>query len=272
MNLLARFTRPISRLVLSLLYLASSGAWAQSDGFACVIVGRSGQTVRSAAGATIDAPARLANCEGATIIGDGLQVCFVNERRERRCKDFKKGSTVTRAALGASESSGLAETVIAMAKGDTRALAGQTRNNTRADGLPYGQVLGAGGSVGYDLTLDPRVQQAQNLRLTTDSDNGAVLWESASPASQGRIALQSLKPDTWYRWVADAGGRRLSGRFLLLGPAAEATRKHWQDLQADTVLSPEARLYLEAELFHEAGLAHERMIAVNAMRRLTAAP
>ena len=31
MNLLARFTRPISRLVLSLLYLASSGAWARTS-------------------------------------------------------------------------------------------------------------------------------------------------------------------------------------------------------------------------------------------------
>lgn len=254
-------------------WAACASAHAQStpaSGFACVIVGNSSQSVRSATGATVQAPARLANCEGATVQSDALQVCFVNERRERRCREFKKGTPITRASLGAADSGGLAETVISMAKGDTRALAGQTRNNTRADGLPYGQVIGAGGGVAYDLGLDTRLRGARTLRLTEDSDGGATLWEAAAPAPlRGRIPLQGLKPDTWYRWVAEAQGSKLSGRFLLVGASAAAARQELQRIEEDQALNAAARLYLQAEVFNEAGLAHERTMAVGALQQLT---
>ena len=240
-----------------------------AEGFACVVIGNSGQTVRTAAGATVVAPARLPNCEGASILGVGLQVCFVNERREKRCRELQKGSVVTRAALGAAETGGLADTVISMVKGDNRSLAGQTRTNTRADGLPYGQVLGAGGSISYDLSLDVRVQRAQHLRLTEDADDGATIWEeTASQPVQGQMPVQGLKPDTWYRWVAEVSGRRVNGRFLFLGAAGDQARTELQRLASDTELTPVAQLYLSAELFNEAGLGHERLIAIGNLQRL----
>jgi hypothetical protein len=240
-----------------------------AEGFSCVVIGKSGQTVRTSAGSTVEAPARLPNCEGADILGDGLQVCFVNERREKRCRELKKGSVVTRAALGAAETGGLADTVISMAKGDTRSLAGQTRADTRSDGLPYGQVLGAGGSISYDLSLDFRVQRAQRLRLTEDAADGATIWEeTASQPVRGQMPVQGLKADTWYRWVADVSGRRVTGRFLFLGAAGDPARTELLRLASDTELTPEARLYLSAELFNEAGLGHERLIAIGALQRL----
>lgn len=260
-------TRP--RALLALIgALATLAAQAQpAPGFACVVMGRAGQQVR-AAGAVVEAPVRLSNCEGATALSDGLSVCYINERRERRCRPLRRGEAVSRAALGADPANGLADTVIAMARGDVQTLPGQTRAATRLAGLPFGQVLGDAGLLAFDLTLDPRAAAITRLRITADADDAVALWEAAVSGPRLAAPLAGLRPDTWYRWVAEGSAGRVQGRFLLMGATLEAARAELRRIDADAELSPQTRAYLKAEVFNDAGLSHERLLAVAELRRL----
>lgn len=265
------------RMVLPVLFCALAASAlprpaSAAEGFSCVVMGKRGQSVRTPDGGAHEAPVRLASCEGAVVQSDGVNVCYVNEKRERRCRALAKGTTITRTLLGASDTGGLTDTVVAMARGDTRTVAGQTRNTTRIEGLPFGQVAAPGAALGYDLTLDARTKQVKALRITEDADAGATLLQLDAPPAQGTLDLAAAKPDTWYRWNAELeGGRRLSGRFLLLGPTADAARAELARLDADRSLADTARWYLKAEACGEAGLVHERLLAAQVLKRLLSA-
>ncbi|MDP2805365.1 MAG: hypothetical protein Q8O24_05430 [Gallionellaceae bacterium] len=231
-------------------------------------MGRAGLQIKS--GTTVhEVPIRLQSCEGVIALSDGLSMCYINERRERRCKELHKGEAVTRDAIGVTASSGFAENVVAMARGDVQTLPGQSRTKPpRIAGLPFGQVIGEGGNLVFDFSVDKHMANAERVSITDDTDNASPLWETAITSATVKFQVNSIKTDTWYRWIAQVGERKFNGRFLLVGAALDAARIELQRLEADTGLTPQAKAFLKADVLNEYGLVHERDLALGEQRGL----
>ena len=244
-----------------LLSIQSVETFAQStlvNNFSCAVLGRSGLQVKSG-DKVLDVPIRLSACDGIVALNDGINLCFINERRERHCKALKKGDVVSRNSLSSPPAGGFAETVIAMARGDVQTMPGQTRNKaTRVEGLPFGQILAHQGELLFDFTVDSRVQNASKLTISTDAEKGDLLTEFAIKSPKLKIPITELKPNNWYRWVVTGGAEEHNGRFLLVGASLDSVRSELKRINSDDSLDPAIKTYLRADVLNEFGLVYER--------------
>ena len=242
-----------------------------TDGFSCVLMGRAGKHAETSGGIAVDIPARLINCEGVRVLSEGLSACFTTDRQERRCVLVKKNERISRQVLHGTSAVGVTDNLIAMIKGDIRSVQGQTRATKPPAGLPFGQTSGYQG-IRFDATDSLGSEVWKRFFVTPDSASDEVLWEADIPSATGKIPLDRLRADSWYRWHVQLGDRALTGRFYLVGSSADKLRDTLQHLESDTSLTADARLYLQAEVLNEAGFVFERQQWIRRLRELIQAP
>ena len=268
LNLRKKFST-YSAWLFVLMGIQSVGALAQStpsNNFSCAVLGSYGLKVKSG-DKVLEVPLRLSDCQGIIALNDGISLCFINERRERHCNSLKKGEVVSRNSLSSPPTGGFAETVIAMAKGDVQTMPGQSRSTTsRIEGLPFGQILAYQGELLFDFSIDPRVQNANKLTITTDVEKGDVLTEFAIKIPKFKIFTNELKPNSWYRWVVMGSAEEQKGRFLLVGSSLDSARSELKRINLDDSLDPAVKTYLRADVFNEFGLVYERNQEIRALK------
>jgi hypothetical protein len=239
-----------------------------SENFKCVAMGKPGAKIKSN-GAVIDLPAVLDQCDGAVALSDETNICYRDNKKQRKCAQFKKNQTVTLVGLAASTGESISSAVLTMARGDVQTLAGQTRSmNSPSLGMPYGPVIAENQVLQFDLSLDPKLAKAMALEIVKDGSH-EVLINQPITSKTPQVSVKNLTQDVWYRWVADVDGKKISGKFLYVGPVMNAVRDELKSIDADSDIDPMSKAYLRAEIFNDNGLVYERLLAVNEFKKLS---
>lgn len=235
--------------------------------FKCVAIGKPGSKVK-ANGEEVNLPAVLDKCEGSVALSDEINVCYRDQKKQRKCSTFKKNQVITLMALAASGGDGISGVVLGMARGDVQTLAGQTRSlGLQTIGMPFGPVLAKSDRLEFDLTLDPKLLNATNLQIIKDGTT-EVLVDQKITQPIFSVIMSNLPKDVWYRWVIEINGKKMSGKFLLVGNQMDSVRVELNSVEDMPDVSPVSKAYLKAEIFNENSLVYERILAIQEFNRL----
>ncbi len=238
-----------------------------SQEFSCAIIGSKKNSIKLSDGVIRNPPLHLINCAGVQLLEDDLTVCAIGNDNEKKCQAFQKNSRLSAEIVRASNKSNLADTVIAMLRGDVRTAAAQTRNSSKYPGMPYGEVVGAFGAVFYDFS-DDKKNEIVSLKVYRPDNQQRVVADISKVNSYGAIKLDASDSSVPYSWeITTVDGEKIKGTFIYLAEMAEVIDRRLLEIDSQKELNDASRWYLKAELYAEYGLQFDLDTAMSQLHR-----